>query len=69
MKSVSRSIGLINLNVLQYVLCQITRFSHTSGKFAAKPRIFSTEDANEWQSQEKKDGLVFKNLFQESSFP
>ena len=51
MKSVSWSISVINMCVL---LCQIMPFTHTLGKFAAKPRTLSAEGANEWRSHEKR---------------
>ena len=53
MKSMSRSIGLIALNVLQYFLRQITPRTHLLGKIAAKPRTLSAEDWNKWPSHEK----------------
>ena len=69
MKSVSRSIGLINLYVLQYVLRQITPFTHTSGKFAAKLELWAPNTRTSSEATRKRDGLVTKSWFQASSFP
>ena len=38
MKSVGRRIGVINVYVLQYILREITPFTHTLDNFAAKLR-------------------------------
>ena len=53
MKSVSSSIGVINVCVL---VCQITPFTHRLGKFAAKARTSG-------EVTRKRDGLVTESWF------
>ena len=53
MKSVSRSISVTDVYVLQYILRQITPFTHMLDKFAAKPQILIFEGSNKWRSHEK----------------
>ena len=64
MKSESRSIGVINVYVSQYVLRQIAPFTHTLCKFATSREFWAPKARKSGEATRKRDGMVTNCWFQ-----